>query len=630
MYLRWRERLQHEPSLRDINEWPLIECDVIPSSGQKNFLRNQRMVSLVLSGKRLMEVAKLYNLSCATISQLMERCLGGDDSDVPPLTEGLIPHRRVVKSRRRSELPSLQKYSGARCAFQALLAEVPGLSSGLDNLIKEKLRDSNRAQTLTPESFHGAFKRLLKVAGHPHSKYPYTTKSVAYESVRQYLAKRTREIQLLNIIEKDQRKSKITSISTNKDYRALKNIQIDEQVADFHGRLTIELNGELIPLRVARSSILLCIDADTNCYLGFHLAYTPAPNQQDLIQLFNNVIRPWTPIDITTPGLEYMPGACFPSGLPNSFPITFGTLHLDNAWIHRAKSVRQIITDQLGATVHLGRPAQPKQRNWVEAAFAYINQHATHRFPSTSGSHPKDPIKESRKNSKKIPEVSIQTLLEALSIILTNHNITPCPQLGGQSPLSLFKQHCANNYIRYTPDILRKTWHPFEDETIVPIKTRTGSSTPHINFYQVRYTGSGLAKAALQGKDVTIRFDKRDIRELKIYGKGKRFLGIVRASKSWQRFPHSLAARQYIFKLIRTHRLHANDPLANFMHLLLTKMHHPKGALQLLRFYNEFSDNSNELEIISPKNTKPKNENYLHDEVNVMWTPSSANQRIKS
>jgi len=634
MYLSWRARLQQEPTLRDIKTWPVIEVDSLPEDDRKGFLRNRQIVARVLAHHQLKRVARAFNLTGAAISQLMARCLEGNDSQTPPLTEGLIPHRRVHKSKRRAPLPSLVHPSGARCAFEALLDVVPGLRDGLDEFIQKALAKSEYAQPPTPLAFFGEFKRLLKVANHPNDQYPYTSSDCGYETLRQYLSARTSDLQLTKRVKKEQKQTQtllLTSQSSHRHYRALQNIQIDEKDVDFQGRITIAINDELIPLRAGRGTLLIAYDADIYGYLGYHLAYTDAPNQQDMLALIEHCIRPWQPMTLTTPGLEYVPGACFPSGLPNGFPISFGTVHLDNAWLHRAKSVRGVIADTMAATVHVGKPEQPLARNWVEESFAYIDQHHTHRFPSTTGSHPHDPMKESRNNAKKVPQVSMQTFIETLDVLLTDANITPLPQLAAQSPLDIFKYHVANHYIRYVPDMLRSRFAPFETEMTLPIKARNDSTSRHINFYGVRYSrGIGLTQAALRGERVTVRFDRRDIRVLRAYDAGGNFLDLIYAPRSWQRYPHSVATRQIICKYIREQRMHGDDPLANFMHLLLNNKHHPDGALQLLRFYTEFSAGANALILpaegdIALPETSANSPDYA-----VTWTPATANRRILS
>ena len=152
-------------------------------------------------------------------------------------------------------------------------------------------------------------------------------------------------------------------------------------------------------------------------------------------------------MNLKTPGLIYIPGSGFPSGLSEEFcNIGLNMVRLDNAFCHIAHTVRDYVCNELGATISLGLPAKPKMRNLIEFAFRILN-YDMHRFPSTTGSHPKDPIKETSKNSKKPPIITLNALEEVLSVIISGHNAKPQNKLGGSSPLGLMKFHMAKTAI---------------------------------------------------------------------------------------------------------------------------------------------------------------------------------------
>jgi putative transposase len=377
------------------------------------------------------------------------------------------------------------------------------------------------------------------------------------------------------------------------DCFALREIQIDEQMTDVATNVHIELNDELIPLRLSRISLLLCIDVDTDCYLGYHLAYSRQPNQQDMLSLLKNVLYPWKPMNITTPSLNYVEGSGFPSGEPfNHHNMTFNSVTLDNALIHLATSVRKAICEDLGSMLSMGIPGRPKRRNWIELAFQTVNK-LNHRFPSTTGSHTQDPKKESLKNSGIIPNVSLRTLEEALSIMLTRHNVMPQARLGNSCPIDLFHRHMQTQFLRRMPFVLNHQWNPLKDEKICPVKfSKNGSRAPHINFYQVEYKGIALNKSELINKSVKVEFDRTDIRILKISDTNGNPLGFIKAADSWMRFPHSLHTRQYILKCIRKNYFHGKDPLAEYFQYVLSRRNLPKYALALTNIVNEFNSST--------------------------------------
>ena len=588
MRLSWQTRLIQQPGLRAFSRWPVIPRDTVPRARRAAFLRNQQIVAQVLGGASLQAVAHQHDLSPGRISQLLNRCLGGEADAPPALTAGLIPHRVVVTKQRQRPLPRLAKPGGASCAFQALLDAVPSLRTKLDTMIKANLDEQNTAQRLTPLGFYGEFERLLTEAHWPRDQYPYTTSDLANESVRRYLHQRTAVLQQQELLD-HQSPPKDQGIRPPR-YRALRAIQIDEHLLHLRSRVELQLNDELIPLPIGRASVLVAVDVDTHCILGYLLVPTEAPNQQDLLTLLDQCLQPWQPLTLRTPGLRYTPGASFPSGLSADFPVSFGTVQMDNAWMHWAGSVVDLLCEQCGATLNLGIAGIPEIRALVESLFDYINRHFSHRVASTTGSYPTDPKKESRKNQQRPPVITFQTVNEALSVILTDYNLRPQAALGGAAPLELFQHHCANHYVRYVPELLRRQWQPFLGSGVRPLRWyRHEHRQPHVNFYYERYHGPGLLRVAGRETSIRVQFDRRDLRTLQAFTLAGEDLGVLQVATPWQRFPHSLALRQTIHKAVKRHRLSARDPLADYFRRLLEQKDKPAMALSLLRVYTEFT-----------------------------------------
>ena len=350
----------------------------------------------------------------------------------------------------------------------------------------------------------------------------------------------------------------------------------------------MELNNELIPLRLSRVALLKAIDVSTNCCLGYHLALTHDPNQDDLLQLLDNITKRWMPIELTTSGIEYIPGSGFPTMWGDEFlHLTFGNIHLDNALMHMAETVKSLVCDVYGSTLHLGLPKHPKGRNWIEAAFNKINK-TTHRFNSTTGSHPKDSIKESLKNFKKPPVLTLKTFEEALSVVIAEHNITPRKETGYAAPLSLLRSHIENHYIRLLPERHDQHWSPFEGQKQCPvIFLKNEQRAPFIRFLNVRYDGQCINNKHHIHKKIVIRFDRRDIRSAKAYTLEGEFLGILFAPRSWQRFAHSIATRRLIIKQTAEWKNKSKDPLAQYFHNLLIDKKSPSSALEIIRIVRE-------------------------------------------
>jgi len=583
MYVSWRERLMSNPSLRDIKTWPYISLDDVPEPHRKGFIRNKRIAALASSGRQVNEVAQMCGVDRSYVSRLMTRTLGGQADEEPPLSAALIPCKRLRKHRRRASIDHISAPSGHQNAFGYVLDSVPKMRAMLDHMLIEHIKDKPNAQVASPAAFFGEFKRLLAEANWPTDSYPYTTASCARESVRRYYHER------LNALRLETSKEPVRVIEPSPQiHRAFRTVQIDAQLTDLKTAIHLELNGELTPLRISRVSLLKAIDVDTNSVLAYHLAMTGEPNQEDLLQLLDNLFTPCQPMTLHAPGLAYLPGSGFPSMLGNGCLNASTTkFQLDNALAHLANSVSHVICEKLGAVLNLGLPKAPKGRNWVEAAFRKLSL-SLQRFPSTTGSHPHDPIKESAKNQKKPPKISLRMLEETLSVMLSAHNVTPRAELANETPLNLLRRHVNQHYVPMLPDELIQDLSTFESERVCNVICLTNERRmPFVRFAYTRYKGNCLNNPNLIGKKIKIRFDRRDIRSVQAYSLEGELLGTLRAPKSWQRFAHSLSTRKRIFKEMKMWKCKTLDPLAEYFHLLLIDKHTPNRALEIVRVARE-------------------------------------------
>ncbi|WP_353411364.1 Mu transposase C-terminal domain-containing protein [Pseudoteredinibacter isoporae] len=574
--------MAQQPQLNDIKQWPLLDATTLPARRRAGYLRNQQMVGMALAGQPLRQVAQQFHRDPSVVSRLLSRCLAGDSEASPPLTRGLIPGEHLQVNRRRAPLGTLTEPRGSQSAFQHLLAVVPGLEKGLQTLIQSSVTPARHGQYLRPQTFHAAFLRLLREAQWPSDHYPYTESSLAYESTRRYLLEQRQA--------RHRTKPTVPSLMASPSRMALAyaEIQIDEQVVDAAGSVGLELHGDWAPLRLSRVSLLLARDTATDCILGSVISLTTHPSQDDLLALLAQLHTPWEPMVLTTPGLNYAPGAGYPSALgPEYQRAAIGVVRLDNALAHLAARVRDYLCNTLGATLHLGLPGQPKTRNVIEQAFNLLNWQV-HRFPSTTGSHPVDPNKEPNRHRKQAPVLSLRTLEEAISVVLTEHNIRPRAHLGHQSPLDLVQHQMAHSLLPLLPPSFPESVTPFLSSRVVTVRQIASEGRPpHVNFEKVRYSGPALQHSQLAGDKVRIEFDHRDIRTLAVYRLTGECLGEIHAPQSWQRFPHSLTTRKHINALKRREGYTSRDPLGGYFDHLLKHRKLPKQSLELVRVYRE-------------------------------------------
>lgn len=592
MYINWRERLNQHPYLWQLSNWPLIPFNEIPAKKRRGYLRNQTIVSHVLSGKTFSAIATEYNLSEGSIHKIMSRCLAGDDTDDPPLSKALIPHFRRSNYNRKSPLPSLTNSIGAQGAFSALLDRVPGLRRHLDEHILADVTDQAWGQNIKANVFHSTLLAFLEQNDWPHDCYPYTEVLRGYESCRLYLNKRRHELEL-DIISKHDREIRVLD-RVKSDPTAYSEIQIDHHCVDTPSSVLLEFEGRIQAQRVDRISLLVARDVATTVNLSYVFILNSKPNQYEILICIDRIYQPWKRIEFRTPGFKYIPGAGYPS--ENLFCLesapAIGRVLLDNALENTANSVRSHITsaDYLGATFSAGIPKLPKDRNWIEFAFKILCE-GSHMFKSTSGTGPADPTRESVKNSKKPPIISLTALEEFIEMSLANENAKPRATLKHLTPLTDLEYLLSSAYI---PRL------PINNAQALVSSTRRArarihfneNGQPYINFCYRKYRGKSLYKICLNQKYADFEFDENDIRWVTVLDSNYSSVGKAYAPKSWQSHPHSTRTRKFIHDLRKKLKADIKNNLTWYFNYLLEHKEIPGRAREIVRVYREFTNQS--------------------------------------
>lgn len=579
MKLTWRARLEQHPALADMSSWPTLDLSLIPKPHRRDYLRNTRMVKAVLAGTILKRAAEVAGVTSGRVNHVLNRCLGGEDDCPPALRQGLVPYRGLeVNDPKR-----------ARGRFAQLLIEVPGLREGLDQMLLDRLKDRPWAEVPSPAAYHSLFKALLAKENWPLHAYPYTTTSLAYESVRQDLKKRWTHLCQVT----KSRKRVFTELATNFSERRLYDrIEIDEQHVDCQQStvgIELTLGKNLPPLRLPRLTLLCAIDTATDCILCFLLVLTAHPTQRHLLALLQHCVNRWPARTITTNGLDLPPGAGFPStdmGLPLPLPRVIA---LDNAWMHLAYSVKAFCTRDLGATLSFSKPKSPTVRRAIETCFNRLNHWLSHRLNSTAGSSVTDPKRESAKNRQGVPMVSLPEFEEALYVTLAESNNQVRPNLAGATPLETLRYQAEQNYLVDVDEEQRAAWNPFRGSKEVTVHDLSDPKRkPYVNFEYLRYKGPGLIALPAGEHKVMIRYDRRDLRRLEVFRLKGQSLGTLVCPGSWLSYPHSLETRRYLFKYCREMVRKRKDPLTEHLLQLRGQLSHPTDVARYLSTYQEF------------------------------------------
>lgn len=618
MHLNWQERLTFQAELWDFEKWPQVLITDLPSSKRQVFLKNKKIVAKVLGHETTLQICSDLHVSKSKVSKLLSRCLAGDEDEEPALTQGMIPNIKIRTPHRKAPLSTLKLNRGANCSFKYLLEAVTGLKKYLDNILFAHFKDKPESEQLKFENFFNSFINYLGSHNWPKDTYPYTELSVGRESLRIYMHQRLLEMQQKSLLKNDFETHPLPVLAK----KLFSEIQIDEHTYDSMCSVILEFNGVPIELRVSRISMILAVEVSTSCNLSYVVVLNRAPNQFDFIECLAGIYKPWKEIQITTPGIIYDLNSGFASGnifTSDNAPV-IEQIFLDNAMIHHANNVRSFIVNKMGGECHIGKPASPKDRNWVEFAFKMAAKNA-HRFRSTTGSNSVDPKKESNQNQKKPPIVNLKTLEETIEVTLAAENARARAHLGSLTPLQMMETQLKNHYIpRYFKEQIDEICSNLHSKNVLVKHSKNENRAPHINFCYQSYRGECLIGKNLVNKEITITYDSKDIRILTAFYQGKR-LGVLYAPKSWQTYAHSIKTRKLINRLVKEKKLDHKDPLVGYFDYVLENKGKSKGALELIRVYREY----NQQTTFSPSSNPYSKENSLlsfeSEETFPAWTP---------
>ncbi|WP_353214947.1 hypothetical protein [Salinisphaera hydrothermalis] len=581
----WQDQLVMRPELVAVSDWPLppASIDLDRRRRQQFDTRRNIVVAVVEKGHFPRIVARDFRISTSQVYYLLNRCLASDGDALPALAHGFIPSKNIRPYTRAKSTRSVGG-PGLAGAFKQLLSQTPGLTSYLDKLLKSNLGARGARPSFSQHQIHKAFLQFLVDEGAIADDYPFNTQGQARESLRRYVRERTQAILAERASSK--RRTEFTRLLSAGLFAPMERFEFDEHLADVQLQLTLRhLGGWNTTLRVRRFWLLLVLDAASKTCVGYTFGYSQNITQENVLEALASVNAPWQPKALTSPGLAYPPGAGLPAGLiPGCAHAVPLMVSLDNAWAHHSKSVRSMITQKWRAASEYGLPAVPTARAIVENVFARLES-MVHALPGTTGSHVRDPL---RSGSRTLPPISVEHFEELIDVVISTYNASPRSDLGGQTPIESLEQACTDQIcLRHLSPLDRDRSSFFEsgEDLYVHGDLKSGVR-PYVNWCYARYKGPGLDQnAGLIGQRVHVTFDRRDIRELRLWSGDGRPLGSINVSGFWRGFAHSAALRRQAMRIVRKRQSDTHNPLVAYLDHLLDHRKVASSALDLLQLY---------------------------------------------
>lgn len=584
----WKMQLAHNKELWDIANWNLFSPLELQKSKRQGYRKNIQIISHYLKCQSIAKVATAQGCTRRRIYQLLDKSLSTQSKAPEPLlAKGLIPYARRHEYQRKRDFSSLSEDCGDSGSLNHLFKKLPDLLPNLTTMIEADVADKPYASNVTPKLFFQYFLELLEKYSWPDHKWPWNRERLGQESIRKLYHRLNRQVSAKSV--------NTAAVMLPTSRHVYRELQIDECTIDIHSSVYFNFGDEVLPFRLSRICLIALIDVDTELILSWLLVFNKHAVKTDILEVLRGIQSPKTPKITSVPELiRVNPAGIIPNSLKSQLPhLQLGQVSLDNALTHLSHCVKDYICDELKGTLHLGRPRVPVARVIVEKVFHDLNVDFTHVSKSTSGSSPVDPIKESSKNAKKPPLVSVTHLEDWIAAFVSLHNARRKDKLRGMNAV----ERCSY--------LLTNTWH-FHSylepqmiigntlEFIVNIRvSKDGQYNPRINIFSLTYTAHFLKQPLSQNLNkVKAVVDPDDLRIIKAFYRGE-YIGEFWAPTTWQDFAFDYRTRRYIRKLVLKDRVSEKHPLMGYIIYLLENMHVPSCALELYRVLRKITSEGN-------------------------------------
>lgn len=574
------ERLAFAPELRDMSNWP--RATAVPEAKRALFERRCRAVAAYLGGASFAEVEAEHGIPKSEVYRFLERCLQVDlDGQIVGL-RGLVPGLSLKPYRRRERVKatSIRGKAGFSGAFLQLVGEHQDLHR---YLVKQVRKYADRSDAQIARIVKGKFLELCAKHRAPN-EYPFTAAAEGARPLARYIARLRRE-QLATAIATcpdsslDSGGPRTGQPTAASELRPYEEVELDGHQGDFYFVLKLPRgNGDWIRTLPLRIWLVVMIDRASRSVLGYSYRLGGTNySAKDVLRCILHAMTPWVPKEMTLPGLDYSAGAGFPSSCtPKGEGRLFDALQIDNAWANTARTVRDALLKDLGATVNVGRAATPTARPFVERLNKTLEDRGFRKLPIGFEAMSKEDRERAYKTAAEVP-ITVGELEQLLDVIVANYNADVHGEHTNRSPLEFLRQWDANTEapIRITDDPKGLLERISRFEGRVKIKGGSGR-LPYFRFKDADYTCTRLKALREPVVGLTARVigsylgDARFVRVFLDIDGREIDLGIAQAMAPWHDTPLTFEQRRLAAAERRRGRVPSiagMDAGAAFLHL---------------------------------------------------------------
>lgn len=541
----------------DRKAWSGVDTTGMSDADQTRFNRLKSAVDLYLDGSPPRAVQAAFGVSRAWLNKKLHNCVQRHPDGRLQGYRGLLKDALPRAYVREKAIAGGRDGFGAAGGFGKLLVDQPWISALIKAATKGKRGKNVTEAGLNVMALHREMVAGLKERGFTDADYPLHTTTKGYAPLLKHINSLIlkgdadlRRAKYGDAIDPalDSRSGKVSWLTA---HRPMSLVCYDEQVLPLIGTLVLELQDREIHVPMQRCSLCILVDEYTGAALAYFISMRRRIAASDVLKVFEALLTPWQPMELTVPGLRYGAGAGFPSGAVAGFVgarISF--LKGDNDLVHLAKSVLQHAVDRTGMNLQYGELARPIARQAVEHVFALLQTRFLSRVPSTTGSGPGDPRVDDPVGKAVGMEIKMSDILQIVDIALATLNNTPRPSLYNATPLEELRREFSGprgSVIPHWPKrLVEDPRFPSEILQMTIQGSIEDGRHPYVEHIDGTYTNDYLTDAwHLIGTKLTVHIHD-DFRTLLCYNEDGSEFGTLWVTGRWRHSYHTKAIRQEI------------------------------------------------------------------------------------
>lgn len=556
----------------DLSQWPDVRADLLEKMNVERYRERKHAMELYVGGVSPEKIQIQTHVHRSDLGKLLDRCLATHRDGRIYGFRACIPGIRILEYNRKKSPPDpkLGNNRGYAGSFRQFLNAHPDIEKALKALYlnRAKIVGLGQEVRISIQSAKKRFDKLCRSEGVKSNQYPLNTEDGGRESLRRFLRNLHDSYYVAAVNAQgdvDARVAIAGSVSAALDkepLNAFEETEMDGHTIDLEVELELWIptpSGVESPVILGRLTLLVLVDVASTAILAYQVVLHRNYNTTDVMLCLSRSFEPWRPMEITIPGLEYLPGAGLPSGVITECEggACWDVLHWDNHRTQISPFTCKTVQDTVKCVINQGKHMTPLARALVEQTFGQLEKQL-HRLPGTTGSHPRDPLRTKQKH-KNILHLRLHEFLQVLDVLICNHNAQPHRRGFGLTP---------NEFIRASIDqgrIIVRNLSEVEaqDCSLLKIRRRCSvrgnfkkSKRPYIEFKYARYSSSQLANMpSLIGKELNVEFRRNDMRICKAYDLNGALFGNLTVERLWSTTEHTLEQRVLIARMIKQKKL---------------------------------------------------------------------------